>query len=1218
MNSFVFGGCSAKCVSRRSLFYLPPQLLFLTALCLIATVRAQNVSTGQLLAYEPFNGNAGIIDQASGGFGWSSAWQVQNNDSATPGYSTATDSPLVYPGLSQSAAYAVGGSAYLSAGRSLDISAAGAFSHYLNAGLIGAPNITLWVSVLLRKDSNTDDQLSVTLHPNGVAWWTANGQVSFGYFGSASNSGGNRYWSLSVDGTVFPTSVPLVVGEAALLVLELDFGSTADVSFFVNPMPGAVSPGAPGAQTRANNIAFRSLAYYGGDSPSKSSIDEIRLATTYDAVTPVPSPPPSPANVTGVAGDGQVTLSWSAASSTTSYTIWAVTGGSASPIAPGLTSTTFTLKGLTNGTSYSYYVSAANAIGQSPTSSRVTVVPASRSPSISTGLLAYEPFDAPMGALFGASSGAGWAGSWVVQNGSSDTPGYDVSTANPLMFSNLPQSVSHASGGYAYLTSGRSLDVGTTGSFSPYVSNALIGTTGQTVWLSLLIRKDIDNDESNYIVLHGGSTAWYAQTPLVAIGYFGAASNNAGVRYWSLSLKGVVYNTNVPVVSGQTALLVLRIDFNNVSMASLYVNPSPNGVPPSSPDAQAPTSDAIAFRSLAFYGGSAPGQSSIDEIRFADNYVAATSATAVMPAAPMDLAATAGDGQVSLSWSPLAGVTAYQVWVSSGGLFHLLATVTGNNYVAMGLTNKAFFSFYLVAVNSVGTSVPTEQIVSIPRAAVSAKAALGSNLGAVSDSSREWPFVDAFKIARPWISQQQGASWGQGGSLQLTPNGWITALQPGQYVETIIFDNALDDAAADYPLGQYTLLYDGEGTIQFDLGSATILSQTPGRMVVNVPAGQNGIYLMITQTNPANPISNIRFIMPGFESSYKTQPFHPLFLARLQKYKALRYMEWMLTNGSQIQNWADRPAPNDYTYAWRGVPLELMIQLANILHVSPWFNMPHQASDDFVFNFAALTNQQLDPDLKVYIEYSNETWNSQFVQSGYVQSQGLLLGLSQDPVLAGAEYTSLRSVRIFSLWQRAFGGTNQLVRVLAAQAANSWIGQQMLAYQNAFAYTDALAVAPYFSACSDASTGGWGFLGDPSTENQVAQLTVDQVLDIEMSHIQNCAWNEMHSNSAVAANYGVKLVAYEGGQHLVGINGAENNNGLTTLFKAANRDSRMRQLYDLYLQNWKFAGGDLFLHYSDVGAYTKWGNWGALETQDEDFTTAPKYQALIDFANQNP
>jgi hypothetical protein len=431
-----------------------------------------------------------------------------------------------------------------------------------------------------------------------------------------------------------------------------------------------------------------------------------------------------------------------------------------------------------------------------------------------------------------------------------------------------------------------------------------------------------------------------------------------------------------------------------------------------------------------------------------------------------------------------------------------------------------------------------------------------------------------------------------------------------------VYDNGIN-AQPDFPTGQYTIFYDGSGTIAFDMNSATIVSQSPGQMTVDVPAGQNGIYLMITQTDPSNPLRNIRFIMPGFASTYQTQPFNPVFLSSLSGYKVLRFMEWMLTNGSSVVNWTDRALPNDYTYTLRGVPLEMMIQLANTLNISPWFNIPAQASDDYVRQFAALVQQQLNPGLKVYIEYSNETWNGGFSQNQYVQNMGMSQGLSQNPTMAAAYYTSQRSVQIFQIFAQVFGGTSRLVRVLPGQAANSWISQQVVSYQNAFAYADALAIAPYFD-CDDTATGGYPALNDPSVAQQVAALTVAQVLQVELSHINNCANSQMTSNAAVAQQYGLKLVAYEGGQGLVANNGSSYVAQLAQLFAAANRDPGMQNLYDQYLQNWKNAGGDVFVHFTDVTSYSIYGEFGSLESQDQDPATAPKYQSLMNFAAQNP
>jgi hypothetical protein len=104
----------------------------------------------------------------------------------------------------------------------------------------------------------------------------------------------------------------------------------------------------------------------------------------------------------------------------------------------------------------------------------------------------------------------------------------------------------------------------------------------------------------------------------------------------------------------------------------------------------------------------------------------------------------------------------------------------------------------------------------------------------------------------------------------------------------------------------------------------------------------------------------------------------------------------------------------------------------------------------------------------------------------------------------------------------------------------------------------------------------------------------------------------------VANSYGVHLISYEGGQHMVGRLGAENDTALNALFDAFNRDPRIKQIYLDYLAGWKQAGGELFVHYTDVSRYTKWGRWGALEYIDQPRAESPKFDAIQSFIEQNP
>jgi len=481
-----------------------------------------------------------------------------------------------------------------------------------------------------------------------------------------------------------------------------------------------------------------------------------------------------------------------------------------------------------------------------------------------------------------------------------------------------------------------------------------------------------------------------------------------------------------------------------------------------------------------------------------------------------------------------------------------------------------------------------------------AKSPLAINLGGISDWSTELVFVDAFKQSRKWISQAEGKGWGKGPALDVTADGWVRSLKPGQRAETILL--GVDEHK---PAGLYVCLYDGKGELQFR-GDGKVKQSAPGRIVVDVKP-RNAIFLSIVKTDPSDPIRNIRFIMPGFEKTCDKQPFNPKFLKRWASFRAIRFMDWQHTNGSPLVKWSDRSTPNRSNQSGpKGVAIEYMIALANTQKADPWFCMPHLADDDFIRRYAQLVKKTLDPKLKIYVEYSNECWNGQFQQARYCGQKGKELKLSSNAFQAQLFYYSKRSVEVFKIWVDVFGSTDRLVRVIASQSANPWVSKQVTGFQDALKHADALGIAPYFG----------NRLGSPKTQNEVAKKTVDEVLDACRKAIARNR-DILAKQAKVASDAGLDLIAYEGGQHLVGHGGAENNKALEKLFHAANRDPRMKGLYLEDLAGWKQAGGKLFAVFSSTGRYSKWGSWGVLESGDQDPATAPKYQALLEFIAKN-
>ena len=131
-----------------------------------------------------------------------------------------------------------------------------------------------------------------------------------------------------------------------------------------------VSPNAIGAPASGTSRNF--------SSPQTYTITAQDLSTkTYTVtVTPLAAPVP-PTNLLATTGSNTVGLTWSAASSATSYNVKRSVVSGASYISLGTTSSTsYTDATALNGTTYFYVVSATNGGGESANSSQVSATPA--------------------------------------------------------------------------------------------------------------------------------------------------------------------------------------------------------------------------------------------------------------------------------------------------------------------------------------------------------------------------------------------------------------------------------------------------------------------------------------------------------------------------------------------------------------------------------------------------------------------------------------------------------------------------------------------------------------------------------------------------------------------------------------------------------------------------------------------------------------------------
>lgn len=470
---------------------------------------------------------------------------------------------------------------------------------------------------------------------------------------------------------------------------------------------------------------------------------------------------------------------------------------------------------------------------------------------------------------------------------------------------------------------------------------------------------------------------------------------------------------------------------------------------------------------------------------------------------------------------------------------------------------------------------------------------LGMNLSFVTYWTREWVFTNIMRQSKGWTSTNTGGNpWDSGESISTDANGW-PILAPGKAAHTLM----LNATHGHYPGGKYICTYEGEGDIVFDW-DAKVDSRQQGRIEVNVTPSDRGIYLRIENSNPSNHIRNIKLIHEDLVDHPSS--FHPLFVERLKPFKTIRFMDWQRTNTFHTLNWNNRVTPDYYTQGERGgVAIELMIELCNELGADPWFCMPAQASDEDVRKFAQMVKSQLHANGKVYVEWSNELWNSQFEAHKWLvrETDGKAFSMPfYDKWAAEAR-------RDFSIWSDVWSNdSNRMVRVAASQAALAWGTGKLLERMNG--QFDAVSCSTYFGLRS-------------SEENAMTSSTsVNDILDILEENIVTDNRSYYSDHGKLARDYSnalgrpIKLIAYEGGQHLA--DGGRNKPHKNALIAAQDHP----RMYDLYLQNmleFERAGGSANVMFNYVGRRDEWGSWGHLQYQDQSTGSSPKFKAILDY-----
>ncbi|KJU83279.1 conserved hypothetical protein, secreted [Candidatus Magnetobacterium bavaricum] len=567
--------------------------------------------------------------------------------------------------------------------------------------------------------------------------------------------------------------------------------------------------------------------------------------------------------------------------------------------------------------------------------------------------------------------------------------------------------------------------------------------------------------------------------------------------------------------------------------------------------------------------------------------------------------------------------------------------------------------------------------------------ALGTNLSPFNDWSNEWVFIDTFPKSRPWVSSLCSGGWDNGPAMTKDSNGWVSSLVADQCIETLIFK----DVNGNYPAGQYVILWEGDGKFiitgdpnpaVFQSEWATITTNNGikrSTFMVSNPTN-SGLQIKITELQP-DYLKNFRLIMPGgvcgnslsnldyfaycqtsrggtgscssgqtcydfeqvywdrFKDSTSTMNnpkavFHPEFLSRLKKYRAIRYMNWMAITNSPLQHWSERADIKQQTYAdasftsgqqGKGIPYEFIVALSNILNTDAWLNIPAKSTNDYNLQLANFMKNNLASDLKLYIEYTNEV----FSYDAFVDDYNYMIAMANSLGITGgdtffpsgvkvARYYSRRAGEIHSIWRGVFSSQpSRIIRALSTLNVDTAYTREVLDYEDSYKDADVLAVNGYFM----------GNLYRTQYENQIAALTVNDIFTETNNGGaivpgSQSALDELkgyyNALYALTNPRGLRMVAYEGGQHYTAkVFSSTNQTTIRNTFMAANRDPRMKTVYLTNFTNWKNAGGHEFFHFLNLSDNTVYADtFGALEYQTQSRADAPKYDAIMTFIEQTP
>ena len=518
---------------------------------------------------------------------------------------------------------------------------------------------------------------------------------------------------------------------------------------------------------------------------------------------------------------------------------------------------------------------------------------------------------------------------------------------------------------------------------------------------------------------------------------------------------------------------------------------------------------------------------------------------------------------------------------------------------------------------------------------------MGINISAPLDWNEDRLYADVISMSRPFTNGPDANST-TAGPAPVDANGW-----PMSDFSFYVW------AGIGQMQGTYTLSFKGQATVS---GSAI------GNVSLSYESATNTSNGTFQYTNPASGSLSLSFtgtkrtsssasgsgvtsiklmrpLTPGSSQSYSASTlFANPIKTLISKFSVVRFMDYLGTNASAQTNWSDRPLPSwasfqrnpGGAYGWQGIggPWEHVIQLMNETGKDAWINIPVRATDVYIQNVARMfaygsdgvnpyTSPQANPvypplkaNLRVYVEYSNELWNSagaftQFLDNCQAASNELVSTSGNSPLNWDKTWNNItfnrsgtnsgwnwsmcsrhsvkRSVEISNIFRSVFGDAAMSARirpVFMSQLGNSTAAlfdgtKMMLDYYNNLGGN--FVATPHSPNYYFYGAGGSGYY------NPAASVSTLDTMFTDLGMTPAGFVPALQGDAGLVAAMGLKRVAYEGGPSLDTTGGTRD-----ALSAQAVKDSRMTAAVVNMHNAWSSNGGELLVYLSATGDY-QWG-----------------------------